>query len=142
MQKFQTYVILFSLHTAQLLKHDRRNLHHRTDTKLLQIFFRLGRDDLHFFLLAEDDLTQTGPSLHLFLGMEIFENSQENIPDLFIQLAIHDIIPISILNLLLADLRIRLSHTFLQLQKILIELLPHRIVTDRINDTLQKSKSL
>lgn len=74
--------------------------------------------------------------------MEILKNCEENISHLFVRLAIHYIIPICIFYLFFADFRIRLRDAFLQLQKIFIEFLPHRIVTNRVDDTLQEAKSL
>jgi hypothetical protein len=59
-------------------------------------------------LLAKNNLAETRTCLHLFFGMKILKDSKEDIANLIIRLAIHDVIPIGVLDFLLADLSIGL----------------------------------
>jgi hypothetical protein len=60
--------------------------------------------------------------------VEILENVQKDVFDFLVGLAVHDVVPIRVLDLFLTYLSVRFGYAFLQLQKILIELFPHGII--------------
>ena len=60
--------------------------------------------------------------------MEVLEDVEENRLHFFLRLAVHYVVPVGVFYLLLAYLSVRLSCAPLQLQKVFIKLLPHRII--------------
>ncbi len=99
-------------------------------------------NDFHFVLLAKDNLAQARTCLGLLLRVQVFKDAQEYVPNLFVRLAVHYVIPVCVFDFLLADLSVGLRHTFLQFQKVLIELLPHRVIANRTDDAFQQSEGL
>ena len=136
MQKPQIDIILFSSIIIEIFHHNWRNLHNGSNTKLLQVFLRLMRNNFHLLLFTTDDLPQTRTSLGLLFRMKVFKNIQKDIFHFLIWLTVHYVVPIWIFYLLLTYLSVRLSYTFLQLQEIFIKLLTHRIIAYWVYNTL------
>lgn len=74
--------------------------------------------------------------------MEILEDCEEDASDFLVSLAVHHIIPICVLDLLLADFGVRLRHTFLQLKEVFVKFLTHRVVTDGVDYAFKQSEGL
>lgn len=132
-QEQQVDIIFFPFGAIEILQHNGTDLHHRPNTKLLQVLLALGQHHFCLLLLTADDLTQTRTGLRLLLRVEVLENVEENRLHLLLRLAVHYVVPVRVFYLLLAYLSVRLRCTSLQLQEVLVELLPHRIVADRID---------
>lgn len=74
--------------------------------------------------------------------MEVLEDGKEDGSYFLISLAVHYIIPIGVLDFLLADFCVRLRHTFLQLEEVFVKFLAHRVVTYGVDYAFKQSKGL
>ena len=114
MKKKEIDIILFSLVSVEVFKHDGSYLHDGPYDKTSEKTSGLAGNSLNFLLFSSDNFAKTWPGLCLLFWMKIFEDIEKYSFYLLIGLAVHDIVPVWVFYLLLAYLSVGLGYTSLE----------------------------
>ena len=90
---------------GEILQIDGSDFHDVRNVKFLEELFGISKDRLSFRSIFGDDFAETGPDLDLLFEIVIFEKTQKYVSDLIIRLTIHNIIPVSVSDFDLLNLR-------------------------------------